>query len=413
VIAQSNTDLPPNTEARSVLVKIVDFGLARLQKSSPHETLELQNEKAFIGTPSYVSPEQARNVHDVDIRSDLYSLGCTMYFALAGRPPFVGESVFELLAQHLESEPEPLERRRPEIPPALASIVRRLMAKKPEKRFQTPAELIGELGFFFSNDRGANRPSAAFRMDVVARPLPESVPTPEPHPTHVVAPVTEIRPTDSYPANADGPVQELPGGPTAIIDFQSAVPREANGASVDADTQACSVGDPSTANGATAPEPHADATAMIDPAAESPVASFHSLLLDWRLWTSVVEALFRGRTPEMNEAIYRELHRRFLKECRTYAGRGAADQRVLVQNMADLVQPWLSLASFPTGDRATLTSLHAKCRQLNAAMGSRAPTQSHWLLAVVISVCGIALLGWFASQGFGSWIVDAVSRLLQ
>jgi uncharacterized membrane protein len=46
-------------------------------------------------------------------------------------------------------------------------------------------------------------------------------------------------------------------------------------------------------------------------------------------------------------------------------------------------------------------------------MGSRAPTQSHWLLAVVISVCGIALLGWFASQGFGSWIVDAVSRLLQ
>src|SRR6185312_14943642 len=71
-----------------VLLKVVDFGLARLQTSSAHNTLVLHNERSFVGTPAYVSPEQARNVHDVDIRSDLYSLGCTFYYALTGRPPF-------------------------------------------------------------------------------------------------------------------------------------------------------------------------------------------------------------------------------------------------------------------------------------------------------------------------------------
>src|SRR5207244_4378401 len=72
---------------RPVLVKVVDFGLARLQTSSATNTLVLQNERSFIGTPAYISPEQARNIHEVDIRADLYSLGCTFYHALTGRLP--------------------------------------------------------------------------------------------------------------------------------------------------------------------------------------------------------------------------------------------------------------------------------------------------------------------------------------
>src|SRR5205814_8441909 len=106
------------------LIKVVDFGLARLRGKSSNNTLQVNNESGFVGTPAYVSPEQARNVHEVDIRSDLYSLGCTFYHALTGRAPFRGQSSLAIVVQNLEKEPEPLETLRPEVPPALASIIR-------------------------------------------------------------------------------------------------------------------------------------------------------------------------------------------------------------------------------------------------------------------------------------------------
>src|SRR5262249_40583690 len=107
----------------------------------------LPHDQVFVGTPDYVSPEQARNGQAADIRSDLYSLGCTFYAALAGRNPFKGTTALEILVQHLESEPIALEVFRPEVPTALATIIRRLMEKEPQKRFQTPTDLLGELDF--------------------------------------------------------------------------------------------------------------------------------------------------------------------------------------------------------------------------------------------------------------------------
>src|SRR3989442_5839538 len=111
----------------------------------------LNKDKGFVGTPDYVSPEQARDIHEVDIRSDLYSLGCTFFYALTGQPPFRGKTALEIVLQHVEDEPPRLTTLRPEAPPALASIVSRLLAKKPEHRFQTPADLVAELGFLFGS----------------------------------------------------------------------------------------------------------------------------------------------------------------------------------------------------------------------------------------------------------------------
>src|SRR5439155_20080793 len=129
-------------------------------------------EKNFIGTPDYVSPEQARNIHDVDIRSDLYSLGCTFFYALTSQPPFRGKNPLEIIIQHLEEEPPALEALRPETPPALVSIVRRLMAKKPEQPFQTPGDLVSELNFSFA--------SGALLSTAVPAPMPAPVPAPSP-----------------------------------------------------------------------------------------------------------------------------------------------------------------------------------------------------------------------------------------
>src|SRR5262249_51960939 len=85
------------------------------------------------------------NVHDADIRSDLYSLGCTFYYTLTGQVPFPNCSAFEKLSRHLLYQPQPVQGLRPDVPADVAAVIRRLMAKDPAQRFQTPADLVQEL----------------------------------------------------------------------------------------------------------------------------------------------------------------------------------------------------------------------------------------------------------------------------
>jgi WD40 repeat protein/serine/threonine protein kinase len=127
-------------------VKVLDLGLARLHPSAGEESSSTLTETgAVMGTPDFMAPEQTLDSHAVDIRADLYSLGCTLYFLLTGRVPFPGGTLGQKIGRHLSQEPEPVERLRPDVPPWLALVLRRLMAKRPEHRFQTPAELADEL----------------------------------------------------------------------------------------------------------------------------------------------------------------------------------------------------------------------------------------------------------------------------
>jgi serine/threonine-protein kinase len=126
------------------LVRISDFGLAKLVDPAAGEHLSattLTKPNTVMGTPDFLSPEQARSLKNTDIRSDLYSLGCTFYFLLTGQVPFPGGSSMEKLIRHSQNEPYPIESLRPELPPEIVAIVKKLMAKKPEERFQTPAEV--------------------------------------------------------------------------------------------------------------------------------------------------------------------------------------------------------------------------------------------------------------------------------
>src|SRR5205823_6010672 len=113
-----------------------DFGLARLRRpvtSSGADTIPA-DAGTVLGTLDYISPEQAYDVHDTDIRSDLYSLGCTFYYALSGRVPFPAEFPMAKLLRHLMEEPEPLATLRPDVPAGVAAIVHRLMAKDRTQR---------------------------------------------------------------------------------------------------------------------------------------------------------------------------------------------------------------------------------------------------------------------------------------
>jgi WD40 repeat protein len=105
----------------------------------------MTQEGTVVGTPDYMAPEQTLNAHEVDIRADLYSLGCTLYFLLTGKVPFPGGALGEKLLKHQLHEPIPIEQLRPDVPAEVARVVRRLMAKKPEDRFQTPVELVAAL----------------------------------------------------------------------------------------------------------------------------------------------------------------------------------------------------------------------------------------------------------------------------
>jgi serine/threonine-protein kinase len=92
-----------------------------------------------------MAPEQWMNARKVDIRADLYSLGCTLYYLVSGSVPFPADEPMEKMLKHHLDEPVRLEKVRPGVPPAVAEVVRTLMAKKPEQRFQQPQEVIAAL----------------------------------------------------------------------------------------------------------------------------------------------------------------------------------------------------------------------------------------------------------------------------
>ena len=140
------------------VIKVLDMGLARLASAAEAATAtaSLTQEGAVMGTPDFMAPEQSLSTHTVDIRADLYGLGCTLYFLLTGKVPFPGGSLGDKIARHLAAEPRPLEQLRPEVPAAVAAIVRKLMAKKPEERYSTPEEVANALSRALAS--GPSRP---------------------------------------------------------------------------------------------------------------------------------------------------------------------------------------------------------------------------------------------------------------
>lgn len=121
-------------------VKLTDMGLAK----GPAD-LTLTRDGATVGTPMYISPEQARNPHDVDVRTDLYSLGATLYHMATGTPPFKGDTMATLITNVLNQTPVPPDEVNPALSEGLALVIRKLLAKDLQVRYQTPRELLDDL----------------------------------------------------------------------------------------------------------------------------------------------------------------------------------------------------------------------------------------------------------------------------
>jgi serine/threonine-protein kinase len=137
-IKPSNIIITPQGRA-----KLVDMGLARQFERAGDDGLTQTG--MTLGTFDYISPEQARDPRQVDVRSDLYSLGCTLYHMLTGSPPFPGGTVLQKLLQHQEEPPPDVRLLRPDVPADLAAILQKLMAKDRDRRYQTPEQLRREL----------------------------------------------------------------------------------------------------------------------------------------------------------------------------------------------------------------------------------------------------------------------------
>ncbi len=141
------------------IVKVLDFGLAKVTCAENEDT-GLTDHGAMLGTPDYVAPEQTLDPANVDIRADVYSLGCTLYFLLTGAPPFQGRSRYEVLQAHQSMQARSLHLVRPQIPEALAAVVRKMMAKDPAQRYQTPLALAEALAAFVEHRPPLAKPSS-------------------------------------------------------------------------------------------------------------------------------------------------------------------------------------------------------------------------------------------------------------
>jgi serine/threonine protein kinase len=128
---------------KKIVLKLTDFGLA-IQHENDAE-FRLTKDKTTVGTVDYMSPEQARDSRSADIRSDIYSLGCTFYHMLGGSAPFARGTLPERIVQHMRSPAPDVRKLNQSVPEPLVAIIQRMLAKKPDDRYQTPADVLYDL----------------------------------------------------------------------------------------------------------------------------------------------------------------------------------------------------------------------------------------------------------------------------
>ena len=165
------------------VVKLLDLGLARFFRDTETESLTIKHDEKVLGTADYLAPEQAVDSHAVDERADIYSLGCTLYFALTGHPPFTDGTLVQRLLAHQTKAPPPIRKQRPDVPESLVAIVEKMMQKRKDDRYQSAAEVAAALSKWLVENGGETwrqaHPALVARfagLEAVQRRRPDSDP---------------------------------------------------------------------------------------------------------------------------------------------------------------------------------------------------------------------------------------------
>jgi serine/threonine protein kinase len=137
IVARPHPDEP-------AVIKILDFGLARIESESTQAGRFTQL-GSIVGTVDYIAPEQVESARTADIRADIYSLGCSLFYLLTGQSPFPGEDAVEKISARVLGDAPPVRKSRPDVPEGLEQVVGKMLARDPAKRFQTPAEVVPAL----------------------------------------------------------------------------------------------------------------------------------------------------------------------------------------------------------------------------------------------------------------------------
>jgi tRNA A-37 threonylcarbamoyl transferase component Bud32 len=208
-----NVFLCASSRDSRVVTKVLDFGIAKVaQQSNAAQT----RTGALIGTPSYMSPEQCRGGSKaIDGRSDVYSLGCILYEALCGRPPFIRDGVGELIVAHVAEMPDDPRSLVPGLPSALGDLVMRMLAKNPNDRPPTMSAILGDVVRCLESI-GVGRPLAE-----IAPRLPVMLPPPESSPPATATPMPAGPPRFTAVAPTPPPSMPLPvvrPGATRMLD---------------------------------------------------------------------------------------------------------------------------------------------------------------------------------------------------
>jgi serine/threonine protein kinase/HEAT repeat protein len=143
-IKPGNLMVARSSSAELPTIKILDFGLSRFESESDRAT-RLTQFGHFLGTVDYVAPEQTQNARMVDIRADIYSLGCSLFYLLTGSPPFEGDSALERISARVFGDVPSARKNRPEVPAALDLVLAKMTARDPANRYQTPGEVVQAL----------------------------------------------------------------------------------------------------------------------------------------------------------------------------------------------------------------------------------------------------------------------------